>query len=450
MDTHHIDGTVLVLGAGMAGLAAAHQLEQLGHRVEVLEGSGRLGGRVHTHRFGAGPDAPFAELGAMRIPAEHRRVLDLVERLGLPGELRPFRGLRPEPVRLPPPGPYAAETRLVGARLTALVDAVAPPQVRRGVRRDLRTGLLERLDRLDLRPYASDPDGVHALLAAHPELRSACSGELRDFLDDILTETGTALLRIRGGMGRLVDELAARVRGPIRRDRPVVGIDVLPDEVRVRVREEGRITVRRSRYVVCTLPFGVLAGLPMTGITADKRDVVHAVRYVPATKVALHVREPFWRRTRMSEGATSSGGILRQTYYPAVDGDPALGAAMLASYTIGADAETLGRLGPAERVAAVLPELARLHPELRRPGMVLGAASAAWMAGHRWAGGGCSVHWGLTPAEAAHQGRRAAAPEGGLFFAGEHTSSTPAWIEGALESAEAAVAALHIDRALAG
>ncbi len=449
MNATHAEGPVLVLGAGMTGLATAYQLERLGHHVEVLEGSDRLGGRVHTHRFGPGPDAPFAELGAMRIPAEHRRVLDLVDRLGLAGELRPFRGMRPEPVRMPPPGPHAAETRLVGARLTALVDAVAPPPVRRGVRRDLRTGLLDRLDRLDLRPYASDPDGVHTLLAAHPELRSACSGELRDFLDDILTETGTALLRIRGGMGRLVDELAARVQGPIRLDHSVVGIEVRPDEVLVRVREGSHTTVRRSRNVVCTLPFSVLTRLPMTGVSADKLDVVRAVRYVSATKVALHVREPFWRRTGTPEGATSSGGILRQTYYPAVDGDPNLGATLLASYTIGADAESLGRLGPAERVAAIMPELTQLHPELRRPGMVLGAASAAWMAGHRWAAGGCSVHWGLSSADAARQRQRAATPEGGLFFAGEHTSSTPAWIEGALESADATVAALHADRALA-
>jgi monoamine oxidase len=81
--------------------------------------------------------------------------------------------------------------------------------------------------------------------------------------------------------------------------------------------------------------------------------------------------------------------------------------------------------------------------------MVLGAASAAWMGGHRWAGGGCTVHWGQSPAEAEAQRRRAAEPEGGLFFAGEHTSSAPAWIEGALESAQAAVEALHGDRAFA-
>jgi hypothetical protein len=54
---------------------------------------------------------------------------------------------------------------------------------------------------------------------------------------------------------------------------------------------------------------------------------------------------------------------------------------LLASYTIGEDAETLGRLSPAERVGAVLPELARLHPELRRPGMVLGAAVPPGWAG---------------------------------------------------------------------
>jgi monoamine oxidase len=32
----------------VAGLATAYQLERLGYRVEVLEGSGRPGGRVHT------------------------------------------------------------------------------------------------------------------------------------------------------------------------------------------------------------------------------------------------------------------------------------------------------------------------------------------------------------------------------------------------------------------
>ena len=40
--------TVIVVGAGMAGLVAAYELEQVGHNVKVLDSQTRVGGRVHT------------------------------------------------------------------------------------------------------------------------------------------------------------------------------------------------------------------------------------------------------------------------------------------------------------------------------------------------------------------------------------------------------------------
>lgn len=57
---------VIVIGAGLAGLCAAYELERCGHEVVVLEAHPRrVGGRVYRHRFG---ESLYGELGAMRIP----------------------------------------------------------------------------------------------------------------------------------------------------------------------------------------------------------------------------------------------------------------------------------------------------------------------------------------------------------------------------------------------
>ncbi|NUK07191.1 FAD-dependent oxidoreductase [Streptomyces lunaelactis] len=75
---------VCVIGAGLAGLAAAYELSLLGHEVSVFEASDRTGGRVYTHRFmEAGQEVAYGELGAMRIPEDHQLVFDYLKELGL-------------------------------------------------------------------------------------------------------------------------------------------------------------------------------------------------------------------------------------------------------------------------------------------------------------------------------------------------------------------------------
>jgi monoamine oxidase len=457
---------VTIIGAGVAGLVAAYELEQLGHHVEILEGSRRIGGRIYTHRFRSGPAAPLVELGAMRIPTKHRHTMHYIAKLGLAGKVRDFKTLFSEGSnyyttssghlrvremaraivadfrRDLPDRRYRDETVFFGAWLMAIGNAIAPADFRNSLRDEFSLELLDLVERIDLTPFlrgrANGDIDLHAFFAAHPEIGSGHQGRLAHFVEDVLDETSPALVRLEGGMHQLVRRLAERIQGPITCGQEVIGLDVRDDDVIVDVREGDDIVTRRCDYVLCTTPLSVLRRLWLSGLSEAKLSVIHAMQYWSATKVALHCREPFWERDGITGGASFCDGRIRQTYYPPMENDPVGGAALLASYTIGADADVLGRMPATVRHTEVIQELSKLHPDLLRPGMVVDAVSLAW-GRNWWSEGAGAIRWGKDAITCEEERAEAARPENRLFFAGEHCSSTPAWIEGAIESAINAV-----------
>lgn len=78
---------VVIIGAGLAGLAAAYELAQAGHQVTVLEARARPGGRVFTLREPFA-DGLHAEAGAARIHISHELTLGHIRHFNLP--LIPF------------------------------------------------------------------------------------------------------------------------------------------------------------------------------------------------------------------------------------------------------------------------------------------------------------------------------------------------------------------------
>src|SRR6516164_3259784 len=85
--------SVVILGAGVAGLVSAYELQRVGYRVTVLEARDRIGGRVWTIRGGerivqTGRSDQRAEFepglyfnaGAARIPSSHRAILGYARR----------------------------------------------------------------------------------------------------------------------------------------------------------------------------------------------------------------------------------------------------------------------------------------------------------------------------------------------------------------------------------
>src|SRR4051794_31898375 len=83
MDAGQLQGrTIVIAGAGLAGLAAARQLEARGAAVTIVEARERVGGRVWTIREGFA-QGQHGEGGADLIEAEQAEVLSLAKSLGL-------------------------------------------------------------------------------------------------------------------------------------------------------------------------------------------------------------------------------------------------------------------------------------------------------------------------------------------------------------------------------
>ena len=97
---------MLVLGAGLAGLAAAYELNRAGFGVTVLEARGRAGGRVRTYRDPFA-DGLYAEMGAEYVDATDE----------LDHKYSPEFGLKPR--KIPASENWASKSMRGGARSSA-------------------------------------------------------------------------------------------------------------------------------------------------------------------------------------------------------------------------------------------------------------------------------------------------------------------------------------------
>ncbi|MBI2310960.1 MAG: protoporphyrinogen oxidase [Betaproteobacteria bacterium] len=288
--------TVVVIGAGISGLTAAHALAKAGHEVTVLEQSGRPGGRIHSERVAGflmehGPNAMISPVSATEA---------LIDDLGI-AEEKVFRGdaarnrclVRDGRVHtLPPqPGRFLLSNFLsLPGRLRMLMEPFVPAEHRDEtvadfVRRRLGCEFLDYvINPLVGGIHAGDPDRLSAS-AVFPQLKrleresgSIIGGAIKSRLRG----KGTAgarcpgnggLFSFRQGLDTLPLALAKRLR-----DRVFLGCRV--EGVQPRAGGGFRVRVRDHRDTRAIIAHSVVVALPAY---ATARILQHLDRRVAET-----------------------------------------------------------------------------------------------------------------------------------------------------------------------
>lgn len=420
---------VVVVGAGLAGLVAATELTGAGHDVVVVEARDRPGGRIQTLR--AFDDGLYAEAGALFIPNTHTRVLQYCRALNLPlrrvssrgaGEVYHVRGQRIVLGDAAAKWPLALTAEEARIGLGGIWDRYIGAALG-----DLRDDY-DRVSAAEfLRSRGASPAAVTLLGLGYLELSGdgvesySALAMLRDFArrrDEKETFT------VAGGNDLLPQALAKRLGDRVRYRAPVIRIE--PGERRAAaVIRDGSGTARlEGDRVVCAIPCSVLRTIEAAPAwSPGKRRAIESVPYTSVTRVFVQTRQ---RRSGPGHLSMTTDLPIGWVWEATARQEGQRG--ILDSYTAGAAARRLAAMPEAERIALVRGELAKVEPSLAT---FERGVSKVWD-DDPWARG--AYAW-FKPGQVLGLTKDLAAPEGAVHFAGEHASTAPQWMEGAVESA---------------
>ncbi|MCZ8132884.1 MAG: NAD(P)/FAD-dependent oxidoreductase [Steroidobacteraceae bacterium] len=429
---------VVVIGAGLAGLHAALLLEEQGATVRVLEGSGRIGGRMYT--LDDVPTAP--ETGGTQVGQFYARVIDTAQRLGV-GVVETPPGARFQGFAIHVNGELVAPAQWAASSANRLpeADRRTPPSGllpgylgRANPLRALDDWQKPEFARFDvpadefLKAQGASPEALRLMgnnLNANTLPALSALGLMRSVAIVMAGPQPSKQYEIAGGSARLPEAMAKALKGGVDLRQRVTAIRSRGDSVEVRTADGFR---HRARYAVVTIPFSVLRDVALyPAPTALQAEAISSLPYTRITQVHMSARRPFWEDGLPPSMWTDTA--LGRLF--------ALGTAQngghgLVVWVTGPNADALDSRPEAEVATWVKAALKRLRPSTNGEFDVHRVVSWQKNPYQR----GAYYHW--APGQVQRLAPHVATPLDRIHFAGEHTAKLMSGMEGAMESGERA------------
>lgn len=335
---------VIVIGAGLAGLTAASDLNQLGYSVRVLEASAAVGGRVQGAPIG---DGQTIELGGQWLGPTQDHILELVERLGLQTYCTPISGQhtyfrrggvsRYDSANGPIP-PMAGDavmeiTEVIERlqRLSAEVSAGTPwtsPRAQDWDAQSFRDWVDSNATTADARmliDYVTrntstcEPDQLSVLHMLNYVAAAGNAATPGSLLRVVVTADGASMWRIRGGSQQIPQLLAASLADAVTLSAPVIAIEQDEDSVAVTTEEDSHDGGRMRRYtaarVVVAIPPAASARIAFSPkLPSERISLAKGLLNGAQIKINVVYDQPFWRERGLSGYVLSDTGPAQNVW----------------------------------------------------------------------------------------------------------------------------------------
>jgi len=470
--------SVVVLGAGLAGMLAAYELRKAGYKVEIIEYNNRPGGRnwslyggdTYTELGGATQKVGFAKgnylnPGPWRIPYHHRTVLHYCKAFGV--ALEPFMqmnqaalvhsskafGGKPQIYRELASDWDGNVAELLAKAidnkgLNGVVTREDADRLKEAMRewgmldKDMRYVRSERT--ADRRGYDRWPGGgvngspIPSTPFAFKDVLD--SGVWETYSYHMRSEFQTTMFQPVGGMGKIGEAFGKQVEGLVRYGAKVTKIDQQGGAVTVTYTDiaSGQTRETKADYCVCTIPLGILSQIDLDA-SAALRAAVAAVPYSNSVKVGLEMKTRFWEEENAIYGGISfTDQEIQMISYPSGGMHSDGPGVILGAYMFGPPSYKFAGMTPEQRIAGALEQGSVFHPGRYKENFSNGVA-VAWSRSPFTLG--CCAQWNEETRKEHYQ--TLVGVDDRIVLAGEHASYIGCWMEGALLSSLDAVTRLH-------